>query len=105
MRRYDETLFPEWGQWFSVDEVLYEVRTEHQHLVIFSNKRFGRVLALDGVIQTTERDEFVYHEMLAHTPLLAHGAVRRVLIVGGGDGGMLREVLRYASVEHAGRRR
>lgn len=99
MAEFKETLFGEWGQFFSVDEVLYEVRTDHQHLIIFRNARFGRVLALDGVIQTTEADEFVYHEMLAHVPLFAHGDVRRVLIVGGGDGGMAREVLRHRSVE------
>ena len=99
MERFHETLYPHWGQWFGVDEVLFEVRTEHQHLVIFENAAFGRVLALDGVIQTTERDEFIYHEMLAHVPLLAHGSARRVLIVGGGDGGMLREVLRHPGVE------
>lgn len=100
MKEYKETLFPEWGQFFAVDEVLHEVKTEHQHLVIFRNARFGRVLALDGIIQTTEADEFIYHEMLTHVPLLAHGSARRVLIVGGGDGGMLREVLRHGSVEH-----
>jgi len=99
MTEYKESLFDEWGQFFSVDEVLHEVRSDHQHLVIFRNARFGRVLALDGVIQTTEADEFVYHEMLAHVPLFAHGDVRRILIVGGGDGGMLREVLRHQSVE------
>ena len=52
----------------------------------------GRVLTLDSVVQTTEKDEFIYHEMLAHLPIFAHGAVRKVLIVGGGDGGMLEEV-------------
>lgn len=79
--------------------MLHEVRTEHQHLVIFENARMGRVMALDGVIQTTEADEFIYHEMLTHVPILAHGAARRVLIIGGGDGGMLREVAKHKSVE------
>ena len=100
MERFDETLFPHWGQWFTVDKVLFEVGTGQQQLVIFENRQFGRVMALDGVIQTTERDEFVYHEMLAHLPILAHGNVRRVLIVGGGDGGMLREVLRHPGITH-----
>ena len=58
-------------------------------------------MVLDGIVQTTEGDEFIYHEMLAHVPLFAHGSVRRVLIVGGGDGGMLREVLRHREVERA----
>ena len=61
----------------------------------FENKQFGRVLAIDGRIQLTERDEFVYHEMMAHVPILAHGAAKSVLIIGGGDGGSLREVLRH----------
>lgn len=100
MRDYLETLYPDYGQRFTIDEMLHEVRTEHQHLVIFKNARMGRVMALDGVIQTTEADEFIYHEMLTHVPILAHGAAKRVLIIGGGDGGMLREVTKHASVEH-----
>ncbi|MBB4862277.1 spermidine synthase [Pseudomonas nitritireducens] len=100
MHDYQETLYDGYGQRFSVDRMLHEVRTEHQHLVIFENARMGRVMALDGVIQTTEADEFIYHEMLTHVPILAHGAAKRVLIIGGGDGGMLREVSKHASVEH-----
>jgi spermidine synthase len=100
MRVFEETLHPAWRHGLAVDEVLFEHRTEHQHLVIFRNALFGRVMALDGLIQTTEGDEFIYHEMLAHTPILAHGRAERVLIVGGGDGGMLREVTRHASVRH-----
>lgn len=99
MNEFTEILEPNgWTQRFVVDEVLYRNRTAHQDLVIFRNNEFGRVMALDGVVQTTEGDEFVYHEMLAHVPILAHGAARRVLIVGGGDGGMLREVLRHETV-------
>lgn len=99
MSDYQETLYQGYGQRFSIDNMLHEVRTEHQHLVIFENARMGRVMALDGVIQTTEADEFIYHEMLTHVPILAHGAARRVLIIGGGDGGMLREVAKHKSVE------
>ncbi len=69
-------------------------------LALFTNRTFGRILLLDGAVQVTTADEFIYHEMMAHVPLFAHGAVRRVLIVGGGDGGIAREVLRHASVEH-----
>lgn len=97
---YLETLYEGYGQRFRMDKLLHEVRTEHQHLVIFENPRMGRVMALDGVIQTTEADEFIYHEMLTHVPILAHGSARRVLIIGGGDGGMLREVAKHRSVEH-----
>jgi len=99
-RFFTETLYDDYGQQIRVDEVYFEHRTEHQHLLIFYNPRFGRVMALDGVVQTTESDEFIYHEMLAHTPILAHGEARRVLIVGGGDGGMLREVCKHQTVEH-----
>lgn len=99
MSDFQETLFEGYGQRFQIDKLLHEVRTEHQHLVIFENARMGRVMALDGVIQTTEADEFIYHEMLAHVPILAHGLARRVLIIGGGDGGVLREVARHRDIE------
>jgi len=101
MIEFTERLAPDaWTQRFRVDEVLYRKRTDHQDLVIFRNSAFGRVMALDGVVQTTEGDEFVYHEMLAHVPILAHGHAGRVLIIGGGDGAMLREVLRHPAVRH-----
>ncbi|MGF1528423.1 MAG: polyamine aminopropyltransferase [Candidatus Competibacterales bacterium] len=99
MDNFTETLYDSYRQQLAVDRVLLETRSEHQHLIIFENALFGRVLALDGVVQTTERDEFIYHEMLTHVPLLAHGHARRVLIVGGGDGGILREVVRHGGVE------
>jgi spermidine synthase len=95
-----ETLYPFHRQSLRIDRLLYDSKTEHQRIQVFENARFGRVLTLDGVVQTTEGDEFIYHEMMAHVPILAHGAARRVLIIGGGDGGMAREVLRHASVEH-----
>lgn len=98
-RRFLESLFDGYGQHFDVDRVLFESETEHQHLIIFDNRAFGRVMALDGIIQTTERDEFIYHEMMIHVPVLAHGTARRVLIVGGGDGGSLREALKHPRVE------
>lgn len=94
-----ETLHAGFGQYFTVDKLLYRDKTAHQDLVIFENAAFGRVMALDGVVQTTERDEFIYHEMMTHVPILAHGKAKRVLIIGGGDGAMLREVSRHSSVE------
>src|SRR5690606_39409473 len=99
MSDYQETLYEGYGQRFQMDKLLHEVRTEHQHLVIFENARMGRVMALDGVIQTTEADECIYHEMRTHVPILAHGLARRVLIIGGGDGGILREVARHRDIE------
>ncbi|NIP18489.1 MAG: polyamine aminopropyltransferase, partial [Xanthomonadales bacterium] len=87
-------------QCLKADRVLYDSETAHQRLRVIENATFGRILTLDGVVQTTQADEFIYHEMLAHVPILAHGAARRVLIIGGGDGGMAREVLRHRAVEH-----
>jgi spermidine synthase len=99
---FDESLHDGIRQSIRVDEVLHHERTEHQELIIFRSDRFGRVLGLDGVVQTTEFDEYVYHEMLVHPPILARqaieGEVDRVLIIGGGDGGALREVLRHPGV-------
>ena len=97
---FAETLYPANQQRLAIGEMLYDSETEHQRLQLFENPRFGRVLTLDGVVQTTTGDEFIYHEMMAHVPILAHGAARRVLIIGGGDGGMAREVLRHRAVEH-----
>ena len=96
----DETLYPFYRQSLSVDRMLYDSETEHQRIKVFENAKWGRVMTLDGVVQTTEGDNFIYHEMLTHVPILAHGAAGRVLIVGGGDGGMAREALRHRTVEH-----
>ncbi|MCB1582576.1 MAG: polyamine aminopropyltransferase [Xanthomonadales bacterium] len=95
-----ESLYPSWGQAYQPEEVLFESQTGHQHLVIFNNQQWGTVMMLDGVIQTTEKDEFIYHEMMTHVPLLSHGNAKRVLIIGGGDGGILREVTKHASIEY-----
>lgn len=96
---YDETLYKDVAQRFTIGRIVFRERTEHQDLVIFENPVMGRILALDGVIQTAEGDEFIYHEMLTHVPILAHGKARRVLIVGGGDGGMAREAVKHRGVE------
>ncbi len=93
-----ETLHGDYAQALRVDNVLYDSATEHQRLRVFENARFGRVLTLDDVVQTTEGDNFIYHEMLTHVPILAHGSAREILIIGGGDGGMAREALRHESV-------
>jgi spermidine synthase len=95
---FEETLWPHWAQRMRVSQVLFRDKTEHQDLVVFETPTWGRVLALDGVVQTTTGDEFIYHEMLVHVPILAHGAVETVLIIGGGDGGSLREALRHSSL-------
>ncbi|MCG7623282.1 polyamine aminopropyltransferase [Epibacterium sp. Ofav1-8] len=95
-----ERLHDHFAQSLRVSEMYYDSKTEHQRLKVFQNGTFGRVLTLDDVVQTTEGDNFIYHEMLTHVPILAHGAAKRVLIIGGGDGGIAREVLKHASVEH-----
>jgi spermidine synthase len=100
-RWVEETFHPHWRVRLEASRVLHEVKTEHQHLVIFENPTWGTVLMLDGVCQLTTSDEFVYHEMMAHVPLMALARPRRVLVVGGGDGGVLREVLKHPSVEKA----
>src|SRR3954463_9240883 len=96
-----ETLFDDLGfrLTFAVERVLYETQTEHQHLVLFEHKFFGKVLMLDGAIQVTSKDEFIYHEMMTHVPILAHGNAREVLIVGGGDCGIAEEALKHKAVE------
>lgn len=94
-----EQLYSGYGQSFEVTEQLFTLDTGFQKLAIFTNPLLGRVMTLDGVVQTTEKDEFVYHEMLTHVPLLAHPLPKRVLIIGGGDGGILREVMKHPCVE------
>ncbi len=81
-----------------VHEVLHHERSEFQDILIFESATYGRVLVLDGVIQLTDRDEFAYQEMLSHLALFAHAGPERVLVVGGGDGGIVREVLKHGSV-------
>jgi len=83
------------GIFFTVKDVLYEGRSKFQRIEIIRNKDYGRVLLLDGLVQTTERDEFYYHEMLVHPALCSHARPAKVLIIGGGDGGALREVLKH----------
>lgn len=84
---------------YDVEEILCSRRTQYQQVLIFRSGFFGRVLALDGVVQLTERDEYFYHEMLTHVPLHAHPDPAEVLIIGGGDGGSLREVLKHDCVK------
>ncbi|EEE43661.1 polyamine aminopropyltransferase [Roseibium alexandrii] len=96
---FNETLHPGVQVSYTCDEILYQEKTEHQDLVLFSNPVFGKILMLDGVTQVTTRDEFIYHEMMSHVPIIAHGAAKSVLIVGGGDCGLAEEVLKHASVE------
>jgi spermidine synthase len=99
-RWISETLFEAEGfrTSYRAEKILREERTAHQDLVLFENPLFGKMLMLDGATQVTARDEFVYHEMMSHVPLLAHGKAKDVLIVGGGDCGIAEEVLKHKSV-------
>ena len=95
-----ERLHDDHAQALREEQVHYDSKTDHQRLRVFENPTFGRVLTLDGVVQTTEGDNFIYHEMMSHVPILAHGDARRVLIIGGGDGGMAKTVLKHQTVQH-----
>ena len=98
---FTERHSPSLGITLKVREVLHRETTPYQDLAVLDTYQYGRLLALDGVIQTTERDEFVYHEMIAHVPLFSHPDPREVLVVGGGDGGVVREVLKHPGVQRA----
>jgi spermidine synthase len=92
---YREKLHAATEQGLRVDRVIFDGRTRFQSVLVFENAFLGRVLVLDGIVQTTEADEFIYHEMLAHVPLFSLEAPEEVLIIGGGDGGCLEEVLKH----------
>lgn len=84
---------------YEVEKVLYKGKSAFQEILVFENAYFGRILVLDGVVQITERDEFFYHEMLTHVVMHSHPNPRNVIVIGGGDGGAVREVLKHDSVE------
>lgn len=92
-------LWPGQAMSLQVEEILDHHRSAYQDVLVFKSATFGTVLVLDGVIQVTERDEFSYQEMIAHIPLYAHPDPQRVLVIGGGDGGVLREVAKHPGVQ------
>lgn len=87
------------GITFGIKEVLFSQQSEYQHVRVLQTDSFGRLLTLDGLVMLTERDEFVYHEMIAHPALCLQPDPKRVLVVGGGDGGTVREILRHPGIE------
>lgn len=87
------------GLSFRITETLYHAQSPYQTVDIVATERYGRLLLLDGAVMTTEKDEFVYHEMISHVPMLAHPNPKRVLVIGGGDGGTVRELVKHPSVE------
>ncbi|NGP60686.1 polyamine aminopropyltransferase [Paenibacillus thiaminolyticus] len=84
-----------------IRETYVNEQTPFQHLVMLDTEEFGRMLVLDGMVMTTVKDEFVYHEMVAHPALATHPNPKKVLVVGGGDGGVIREIMKHPSVEKA----
>jgi spermidine synthase len=86
---------------YRIRSVIYESNSALQHLKVVESNLYGRMLILDGIVQATEKDEFIYHEMMSHIPLMSHPNPEKVLIIGGGDGGILREVLKHSSVRLA----
>ncbi|GIU82946.1 MAG: polyamine aminopropyltransferase [Acidobacteria bacterium] len=96
---FTEELYPFARISLNVRQILADEKSPYQHIQVFDTDRFGRVLVLDGIIQVTEFDHAAYHEMMVHIPALAVGNPKRALIVGGGDGAALKQVLRYPSIE------
>ena len=83
-----------------IDRQLVSKKSRYQRIDVLESKEFGRILTLDGYLMITEKDEFIYHEMITHVPMAVHPHVRNVLVIGAGDGGTIRELTRYPSIEH-----
>lgn len=82
-----------------VDKQLYSGQSDFQRIDVFESKEFGRFLTLDGYMMLTEKDEFIYHEMITHVPMAVHPSAKKILVIGAGDGGVIRELTRYGNVE------
>ncbi|MGI6038256.1 MAG: polyamine aminopropyltransferase [Limnochordia bacterium] len=98
---FTEKQTPDLGLSFQLEGVLHKEQTPYQELAVVYTRQYGRMLVLDGMVQTTEEDEFVYHEMIAHVALFTHPKPKRVAVVGGGDGGAIREILKHPGVQKA----
>ena len=96
---FTEKYTPHTGLTLQVRERLYDAKSDFQQIEVLDTLDYGRLLLLDGCVMLTDRDEHVYHEMISHVPLFSHPKPERVLIVGGGDGGAVREVLKHSSVK------
>lgn len=90
-----EFVYPDFAQMLRYDELVHRRTTAYQTIGVYQTRLFGRILVIDDAVQLTEADNHIYHEMLVHVPILAHGSVAEVLVIGGGDGGVLREVLKH----------
>ena len=98
---YTEKQTPNHGITTKITKTLHTEQTDFQKLDIIETVQFGRMLVLDGMVMTTNKDEFVYHEMISHVALNTHPNPKKVLVVGGGDGGAIREIIKHPSVEKA----
>ena len=96
---FDEFHAPDVRHGIRVDRHLFSKKSDYQQIDIFETPEFGRVLALDGSVMLTERDEFIYDEMITHVPMAVHPDIRDVLVIGAGDGGVVKELCRYHQVE------
>lgn len=83
-----------------IDRHLESLQSEFQRIDVFESKEFGRILTLDGFLMVTEKDEFIYHDMITHVPMAVNPNIKKVLVIGAGDGGTIRELLRYDTIEH-----
>jgi len=84
---------------YEVDNILFKGRSSYQEILVLETPDFGKVLVLDNIVQLTQRDEFFYHEMLVHIAMHTHPCPKKIVVIGGGDGGAVREVLKHESVE------
>ena len=82
-----------------VDYQVFSAQSEIQRIDVLESKEFGKILVVDGDLMLTEKDEFIYHEMISHVPMAVHPQVERILVIGGGDGGVVRELAKYDTVE------
>ncbi|KAK9322217.1 Spermidine/spermine synthase [Lipomyces orientalis] len=100
-REISDELWPGQAMTLRVNQILHVEKSKYQDVLVFESSNYGNVLVLDGVIQATERDEFAYQEMITHLAMFNHPSPKRVLVIGGGDGGVLREIVKHESVEEA----
>lgn len=98
---YTEKQTENFGITMKINKTLHTEQTDFQYLEMAETAEWGNMLFLDGMVMTSEKDEFVYHEMVAHVPLFTHPNPENVLVVGGGDGGVIREILKHPSVKKA----
>ena len=99
MKIFTEDLYKKYNQNITIEKKVVEKNSLYQNILIFDSKYFGRVMTLDKVVQITEHDHHGYSEMLTHVPMLSHGNIKKVLIIGGGDGAIASEVLKYKEIE------